>query len=275
MDRRATPANGRVAALHLKGRVEAARFVEGTARQVAVSTTTIWRNTAAENPERQLLYGDVFSVLEDREGFAFGQSAKDGYCGYVQSTDLKKAVPASHIISGRSSQIYSGHSIKTPHLMDLSFGSRLALTNDEGRFLRTHDGHYVPRAHVREIDRPFDDPVAVAELFLGAPYLWGGNSSFGLDCSGLVQAALLACGTACPGDSDMQEQALGRPLPDNTDLRRGDLIFWKTHVAIVVDRDRLIHANAHSMSVAYEPIAATIARIEAVGEGRVTSRRRL
>jgi cell wall-associated NlpC family hydrolase len=132
----------------------------------------------------------------------------------------------------------------------------------------------VPKPHLRPISHPFRDPVTVAQLFFGTPYLWGGNSAFGIDCSGLVQAALLACGIACPGDSDLQA-ALGNTVPDDAPMLRGDLIFWKGHVAMVVDDQTLIHANAHHMAVAYEPIDAAIARIKAQGGGTVTGRRRL
>ncbi len=236
--------------------------------------TTIWRHAAAEIPERQLLYGDAFAVLEDRDGFAFGRSAKDGYCGYVFSGDLADPAPSTHKVSARSTHLYSAQSIKSSPVMAISFGSRLTVIANAGNLARTHDGYFVPQNHLRGIDSPHEDPVAVAEMFLGAPYLWGGNSTFGLDCSALVQAALLACGVTCPGDSDMQEEALGQPLPDSARTRRGDLFFWKGHVALAADAERLIHANAHTMSVAYEPIAAAIARIERT-DGPVTSRRRL
>lgn len=275
MDRRTTPANGRVAALHLKGQVEAERFVEGESMQIRASMTTIWRDASTEKPERQLLFGDVFTVLEDQSGFAFGQSVKDGYCGYVVSDDLGAMVRPTHIVSARSTHLYSASCIKSPYVMAISFGSHLTVTEDTGKLVRTRDGHYVPRIHLREIDSPFDDPISVAEVFLGAPYLWAGNSSFGLDCSGLVQAALQACGIACPGDSDLQELALGEPLPDSAETKRGDLFFWKGHVAMAVDDTRIIHANGHTMSVAYENTRDAIKRIEAAGDGPVTSRRRL
>ncbi len=275
MDWRLTPTNGRVAAQQLHGKVEAERFTDGEARQVSVPVCDLRKEPHTMRRERQLLFGDTFTVLEDRDGFAFGQSGRDGYCGYVRSADLQAAQTATHIVGARGTHAYSAPNIKIPEIMALSFGSKLSVEDEDGRFVRTHEGHYLPWVHVRALDRPFSDPVAVAEVFLGTPYLWGGNSGAGIDCSGLVQAALLACGIGCPGDSDLQEQALGQPLSDVASTRRGDLFFWKGHVAMAVDDERLIHANGHTMSVAYEPIKATIARIEAAGEGPVTSRRRI
>ena len=160
--------------------------------------------------------------------------------------------------------------MKTRERMSLSHGARVTVTGEAGRFAETPLG-FVPRVHLAPLERPEADPVAVAERFLGAPYLWGGNSAFGIDCSGLVQAALAACGIACPGDTDMQESlgdaAQGAP-------RRGDLLFWKGHVALVRDAETLIHANAHHMAVTVEEIAAVTDRIAAAGEGPVTAHRR-
>ena len=169
MDRRTTPANGRVAASHLKAQVDAARFTDGVVRQVGASTTMIWRDPAPERADRQLLFGDAFTVLEERDGFAFGQSAKDGYCGYVMIDDLTDLIPPTHIVSARSSHLYSASSIKSTVIMPVSFGTRLTLDGQEGGLVRTRGGHYLPKVHVREIADTFDDPVAVAEVFLGAP----------------------------------------------------------------------------------------------------------
>jgi len=275
MDRRTTPANDRVAASYLKGRIEAVRFTDGQPHQVRVPVTTIYRDPDRKIRDRELLFGDSFLVLEDRDGFSFGQSTKDKYCGYVASIDLSNSTPPTHFVSARSTHVYSGAGIKNPPIMALSFGSRLSLIGEQGKFAKTSEGQFLPRVHVREVDELFEDPVEVAELFLGTPYLWAGNSSYGIDCSGLIQAAFLACGIDCPGDSDLQELALGKQLPDSAETRRGDLFFWKGHVAMAVDEDRIIHANANTMSVAYEQIDAAVERIKAAGEGPVTSRRRI
>ncbi len=275
LDRRLTPSNGRVASATLRGLVEAQRYSEGVGKQVLTPTTMIWHAPQKLRPERELLFGDLFTVLEIRDGFAFGQSVKDGYCGYVCAADLGEATEPTHIVSARTTHVYSAPNIKIPHELALPFGARLSVSKEDGQFSRLADGRHVPAMHLRPVEDHFSDPVAVAELFLGAPYVWGGNSSFGLDCSGLIQAALLACGIPCPGDSDLQEQALGRALADDATIERGDLFFWRGHVAMAVDGKRLIHANAHTMSVAYEPIAPAIARIMAAGDGTLRTRKRL
>ena len=141
----------------------------------------------------------------------------------------------------------------------------------------TPSGGYVPAVHLKPIDDNEADFVAVAERFLGTPYLWGGKTALGLDCSGLVQVALTACGMSCPRDSDMQEAALGAAVAvagRRSGLERGDLVFWKGHVAIVRDRANLLHANAFHMAVAIEPIADAVARIRAAGSD-ITSVRRI
>src|SRR5262249_39201909 len=184
--------------------------------------------------------------------------------------------PPTHKVAALRTLVFPGPSIKLPLLEGLPLGSRLAVARIEEAFAVTAAGGYVPTRHLVAIDAKESDFVAVAERFLGAPYLWGGKTSLGLDCSGLVQVALTACGIACPRDSDMQERALGRALDpgDVSDLKRGDLVFWKGHVAIARDRATLVHANAFHMAVAIEETEAALARIRADGS-EVTSIKRL
>jgi cell wall-associated NlpC family hydrolase len=171
--------------------------------------------------------------------------------------------------------VFPGPSIKLPPLEALPLGSRLAVTRIETPFALTASAGFIPARHVAPLDTSESDFVALAERFVGAPYLWGGKTSLGLDCSGLVQVALAVCGIRCPRDSDMQEKALGQPVAaaDLSDLRRGDLLFWKGHVAIVRDRSTLLHANAFHMAVATEPINEAIARIHAAGSEPTSVRR--
>lgn len=277
MDRRMTPFSGRVAHVSLRGQVQAATFTEGEAARVARPLADLLTRPGGAR-DRQLLLGDAVTVI-DREGaHAFVRAAKDGYCGWLDAAVLETGGPEpTHWLRARASHLYSDAVVQAPELASLTLGVQVAVLETglgkAGRFARTPHG-FIPACHLARLeDRP-RDAAAVAEQFLGTPYLWGGNSSAGIDCSGLAQAALLACGRACPGDADQQEEAVGRLLDPDEPLQRGDLIFWQGHVALAVDAGRLIHANGATMSVAYEDTAACIARIAAQGEGDVTSRRR-
>ncbi|MBN2907671.1 MAG: C40 family peptidase [Rhodobacteraceae bacterium] len=273
-DRRETPANARVAAAHLEGQVPAARFVDPVPYRVTRPLVDLLRAPGGPR-ERQMLLGEAFEVLEIHEGHAFGWAARDGFVGYVPAQALSDSAPdPTHIVAVPASHAYSAPDLKRPEVMGLSFGTRLRVVSASGAFFETAEGWFVPKPHLRPANAPFADPVTVAQLFFGAPYLWGGNAIWGIDCSGLVQAAWLASGRACPGDSDQQARSLGTALPPGTTPERGDLLFWAGHVALVVDPQVMIHANAHTMSVAYERIPEAIARIEGQGDGPVTAHRR-
>ena len=225
--------------------------------------------------DRQLRYGEGFTITERRDGFAFGHSPDAGHSGWVLEAAVlpaaERAAP-THWVSARQAHAYSGPDFKSPERAGLAHLSKLAVSGREGRFSRTEIG-WVPTVHLS--DHRASDPVAVAEVYLGMPYLWGGNSIWGVDCSGLVHAALMACGHACPSDSGEQEAELGASLPPGTPPERGDLLFWKGHVAWVVDKDTILHANAYHMAVAFEPMEEAIDRIEAQGDGPVTAHKRL
>jgi hypothetical protein len=229
--------------------------------------------------DTEALKGERVVVEETRpEGWCRGRLEADGYAGWLPANALAPPGPAAtHKIAVPRTLVFPGPSIKLPPIEGLSLGCRLAIARIAEPFAITHSGGYVPVRHLAEIDWVAPDPVAVAELFLHVPYLWGGKTSLGLDCSALVQIALSACGVPCPRDSHMQEAALGVALPPArglADLRRGDLLFWQGHVAIARDRGTLIHANAFHMAVAVEPIGEALARIEAAGN-KLTSVRRL
>ncbi|WP_375260074.1 C40 family peptidase [Citreimonas sp.] len=272
-DRRLTPANDRVAAASLRGRIDAPRYVEGEAAGIDAAVVDLCAAPGGAR-DRQLLAGAIVTVFDRHAGWAFVQSADDGYVGYVDQDALGPTRTPTHRVSARATHAYERPDFKSPDRVTLSMGTRLEVSKSHGRFLETPLG-FVPAAHLEPVEARADDPVAVAERLLGTPYLWGGNSAFGIDCSGLVQLALAFCGVPCPGDSDMQERALGETLAPGAPVRRGDLLFWKGHVAWVSAPDMLLHANVHHMAVAYEPLKAAIARIAAQGDGAVTRRARL
>jgi cell wall-associated NlpC family hydrolase len=272
-DRRLTPANGRVAHVSLEGKVAAERFVSGTPARVAVPLADLLAGPDGPR-DRQLLLGEAVLVLDRHDGFAFVRAERDGYCGYLPEAVLGAARDASHWVATPATHLYRAPDIKAAEVALLSLGSRLTVVAEHPRFFETAEGLFVPRPHLRGLGERAADPAAVAESLLGTPYLWGGNSRSGIDCSGLVQAALLACGIACPGDSDMQQGAVGTALDPGAAMRRGDLVFWKGHVAMAVGPDRLIHANAFQMAVGLEGLDSCLARIAAQGEGPVTARRR-
>lgn len=273
-DRRLTPANAHVAAAHLRGQVVAPHYADGEAAMVAPPLADLWSTPDRTARDRQLLMGDAVTIYERRDGMCFVQAVRDGYVGYVEADALAPLAPITHRVGVTASHLYPVPDMKRPGARRLSFGAGLRIVAATGAFFETAEGWFVPRPHLRPANSPMTDPASVAQLFFGTPYLWGGNSSDGIDCSGLVQAALLACAQPCPGDADLQESTIGVALPEGASLQRGDLLFWRGHVAMAVDDTVLIHANAHKMAVTYEPIRDAIQRIDGAGDGPVTSRRR-
>jgi cell wall-associated NlpC family hydrolase len=274
-DRRLVPFSGRVAAKGLEGVVAAERHVDPDIAQARGNPFLLATPDGVR--DRQVLTGDTLEVYDRQDGWAYVRAVKDGYCGWLPETALVAPVEATHRLAVRTSWLQPAPTSRRPALADLHFGARVQVLGTADRWSRVRcggDEGFLPADHLRPLASVEADPVAVARLFLGTPYVWAGNSGFGIDCSGLVQACLLACGIASPGDSDLQEAALGTALPDGADWRAGDLVFWTGHVALVADPKTLIHAYGHAMLVGYEPIAGALPRILAAGDP-VTSRRRL
>jgi hypothetical protein len=273
-DPRVTPARPDLAAKHLEGKVTAGRFVAGEEREVIDAQASVREAPAPDAVQvTEALMGERVTVYEfNQEGWAWGQLAGDGYVGWLPANALvpPRAAP-THRVAALRTLAFPGASIKLPPVGAPPLGSCVSVMREQDRFAVTSAG-FIPRNHLAPMNEYESDFVSVAERFLGTPYLWGGKTNHGLDCSGLVQISLQASGVPCPRDSDMQEQTLGREI-DIGQVRRGDLVFWPGHVAIARDGANFIHANAFHMAVAVEPIARAIARITAAGS-HVTSVKR-
>jgi hypothetical protein len=270
-DKRVTPVRADLAAAHLKGAVDAPRFADGEMFSIGVGRASLRVNPSDDAAQdSELLFGEVFTVYDRTKGWAWGQAANDLYVGYVRENALTAPFQVQAKVSALLAPVFSAADLKTPVRDLLPMNAAVAVTNRDGDYVRIGEGQFLHQRHLGPVEKDF---VSVAERFLGAPYVWGGKTAAGLDCSGLIQTALQATGKAAPRDTDMMEKALGEPVP-LSDIRRGDLVFWKGHMGVMLDETCLLHANAFHMLAAIEPLAEAIARIEKAA-GPVTSIKRL
>lgn len=259
-----------LADIRLKGEVEAARFVVGEPARIAVPVANLRRNPDGKaGLDTQLLLGDDVTVFEMREGWAWIQAARDGYVGYVNVGSLSnRGAAPTHVVTAPRSFVYPGPDLRFANVEALSMGCGVTVIGEaetrNTRYALLSSGEAMIAGHVKPIAEFAADYVAIAETFLHTPYLWGGTSGFGIDCSGVVQLAMRMCGISVLRDADMQEATVGEPLDpgaDFKDLRRGDLVFWKGHVAIMTDAENMIHANGHTMLVSRERLDDAVTRI--------------
>jgi cell wall-associated NlpC family hydrolase len=279
-DKRLTPARPDLAAEHLRDQIEAPAYAPGRRMQVRVSHVNLQRGPSlGAATETQALYGETLICYENKEGWGWVQLDRDGYVGYIDAGALtEEIVKPTHRVRARHTMIYSAPDIKSPPLGRLPFGAEAAIVSADGTFSRLAGGGHLFSRHLAPGSQPLGDFVTLAEMFLHTPYLWGGKTDMGIDCSGLAQVTLAAAGNAAPRDTDMMEAALGRPVDVGETLRglrRGDLVFWRGHVGIMQSEDLLLHANAHFMAVTSEPLAVARDRIRANALSEITSVRRI
>jgi cell wall-associated NlpC family hydrolase len=254
----------------LKGEVSADRFVAGQPARISVPVADLRKAPRWDaGVNTQALFGDDILVFEDKDGWAWIQVERDGYVGYVADTVLGARDHApTHVVSVPRTFLYPGPDLRFPAGGQLSMGSAVTIAG-AAETRGTHyavlpSGQALIAGHLRPIGEMAEDYVTVAESFLCTPYLWGGVSGFGIDCSGLVQLSMRMAGKDVLRDSDMQAASIGEPLdpgPNFTGLRRGDLVFWKGHVAVMTDAETMIHANGHTMLVSREGLKDAVARI--------------
>jgi cell wall-associated NlpC family hydrolase len=267
-----------LAAEALRGRIAARRYAAGERRQVVHSATPVRAQpNALASWTTEALFGELVAVYDERDGWSWVQLERDGYVGYLRSAALTAQVrQPTHRVKALGTSLYPAPDVKASPWLPISMNALLAVAELGQSFARLADGSFVPVRHIAEIDRFAPDFVAVAERFMGVPYLWGGRSRLGLDCSGLVQVAMHAAGLECPRDSDMQQAELGAEVAVGKGLdglMRGDLVFWKGHVGIMLDGFLMLHANAHHMSVVAELLTGAVDRITRTGSEIVAIRR--
>jgi cell wall-associated NlpC family hydrolase len=265
---------GDLASEALRGQVDAPRYIQGGLRQVTTPVLPLRREPRFDSTlDTEALLGESVTVYDESEGWAWVQIVRDSYVGYMPSEGLgRRIVPPTHRIAALRTYIFPQPDSKYPPLALLSLNALISASGMDGKFLALASGGFIYAPHVVPVGETAADFVAVAEAFLGTPYLWGGRTSVGLDCSGLVQLAAEAAGIVVPRDADMQAAEIGERV-ESPRLRRGDLVFWEGHVGIMTSGKDFLHANAHHMAVELEPFAQAKERIKAAGYDMLCVRR--
>lgn len=257
----------------LEGRVKAGRFVEGQPARTATPVLAM-RSSPEESAalSSELLYGETVRVFERKRGWAWVQNETDSYVGYVREDGLREAAAPTHRVAALRTTLHAVPALKSPNVGWLPMQAFVTVRREQNGYAELDDETWVSVKHLAPLDGKATSPLETALRFLGTPYLWGGRSPNGIDCSGLVQIAHAACGIACPRDSDMQADELGEALPLDVEKQAGDLVFFPGHVGIMADGAHLVHANAFHMATMIDRLDEVVARIGGTG---ITGLRRL